>query len=863
MTTMTQAQTSGPGKQAQQQSTSYSGSGGLGLRDYQPPEGFFDEWHSANEADAALWEKLISQLEKLGSDGLQQRNAQSARLIRDNGITYNVLGEDEPSNRLWQMDLMPVLVSSKEHEALEVALSQRMHLLNLILQDIYGRQHLLRGGKYPAQLVMGNPAFLRPVHHLVPAKRRFLNLFTADLARSPDGNWWVLSDRVDAASGLGYALENRYITTSVLPDIFRSMNVRRLADFMRQFTEAISLLAPRQVESPQAVLLTPGPWNETYFEQIFLARMLGFPLVEGADLTVRENKVFLKTTSGMEQVHVILRRLDSDWCDPLELRSDSLLGVPGLLNAIRQGNVSVANMPGCSVVETPALMAFLPTLCRSLLGEELKLPSVATWWCGQKRERQYVLENLEKLVVKPTFRTRQNRHAAFGPALSKAEREVLAARIKATPEAFTAQEMVLQATTPVLEDTSLRPRHFLIRWFMARAGEGAPFLMPGGLGRIASSHLTTDMSMQSGGSSKDVWVAKTSQTRETGRTLASRLKRPPESVVRPVDSLPSRMADNLFWLGRYIERTDGLLRGLVVAFRALQESRSEDDLGSILPILEGMTPPETLTRIRKTHPEASNYEIAEHIMLDMVKNPANASSLCTNLRSLQRTTHAVRERICGNVTKLLQGLPMMETFVASHQSARFDEALHEQLLLMLESLAAFSGTIAENTTRGQDWHFLNLGRRIERSIALIDVLFDCMVPTVATEDFLLPNLLNFADCTITYRRRYLTNLWPVGVMDLLVSDPTNPRSLAFQAQEIRSSIQLLPHHRHDAMHPIDRQSLALFSTVNLAYPQELAAANETGEREQLRGFLQTALGQLYAISDLINSHYFSITAKAP
>jgi len=434
---------------------------------------------------------------------------------------------------------------------------------------------VLRGGLLPPELMLGCPAFLRPVHGALPPGNIHLHLYAADLARSPDGSFWVLADRTQAPSGAGYALENRIVVSRLLPQLFRDCRVERLAPFFSALRESLASLAPRGREQPRVVLLTPGAYNETYFEHAYLARYLGYTLVEGADLTVRDQHVFLKTLGGLERVDVILRRMDDGFCDPLSLRSDSSLGIAGLVRAARKGNVTIANALGSGLVDSPALLAFLPGLCLRLLDEPLRLPSVATWWCGEEHALRYVIDHLPELVIKPAFFGPAAPQPVFGGALSVEERAELARRIQARPGAFIGQEQVALSTAPVWAGEGVQPRHTSLRTFLARAGDGY-VAMPGGLTRVSSSRDSLVVSMQHGGGSKDTWVL------ASGLPSSLSLLRPAGGrveIVRTGADLPSRVADNLFWLGRYAERAEGTARLL----RSVIMRLTEDHRGTRSP----------------------------------------------------------------------------------------------------------------------------------------------------------------------------------------------------------------------------------------------------------------------------------------
>src|ERR1700733_14948222 len=405
---------------------------------YEATPGFYDEVLGSGKQLRPHWGALSESLTTMGNQGLTGRWREGQRLIHDNGITYNVYSDPESTSRPWPLDPVPLMREPAEWKTSEAAVIQRATLFNSILADLYGPQRLLREKMLPAELVFPNPAFLRPCCGIEPPGGVFLHTYAADLARSPDGHWWVLADRTQAPSGAGYALENRLVATRVLPDVFRKSHIRRLANFFQSYRDALGRLVPKQRENPRIVLLTPGPYNETYFEHAFLARYLGYTLVEGGDLTVRDNRVFLKTLGGLLPVDVIVRRQDDHFCDPLELRGDSMLGVPGLVQAVRSGQVAIANAFGSGLAESPAYAAFLPGLCKVLLDQELKIPTVATWWCGQPEPLAYVSSHLDELVVKPTFPGTQG-NPIFAAKLGQKEREKLLARVQARPDHYVAQ----------------------------------------------------------------------------------------------------------------------------------------------------------------------------------------------------------------------------------------------------------------------------------------------------------------------------------------------------------------------------------------------------------------------------------------
>src|ERR1700676_5539216 len=524
---------------------------------YPQTAGVYDEMSAALGVLRPHWDMFINSLSALRSQELARRWQTARQRIRENGVTYNVYGDPLGMDRPWNLDGVPLIIPPSEWNQLEAGLIQRAKLLNLILADVYGPQRLLREGLIPPALVFANPGFWRPCHGVRVAGNTHLHLLAVDLARGPDGEWWVISDRTQAPSGAGYSLENRIVMAETFPDLFREFQVKPLASFFRSFRDTLLRLSPTTRDNPRVVLLTPGPFNETYFEHSYLARYLGFTLVQGGDLTVRDSRVFLKTLEGLKQVDVILRRLDDSFCDPIELRSDSYLGVAGLVEAVRAGNVTVANALGSGLIETSAFMPFLPGLSNHLLGEKLVLPSVATWWCGQEPARRYVQNNLPFLVIKPAFPS-LGMEPVFGGMLGADERSRLIAHIRESPHEFAGQELLNLSTVPVWsEERGLTPRRVVLRVYMAASGDSW-VVMPGGLARVSSSLGTPVVSMQRGGGSKDTWVLSDGPVDTS--TLQRRRDLPVDLNRGETIDLPSRAADHMFWLGRYAERSEHLAR---------------------------------------------------------------------------------------------------------------------------------------------------------------------------------------------------------------------------------------------------------------------------------------------------------------
>jgi uncharacterized circularly permuted ATP-grasp superfamily protein/uncharacterized alpha-E superfamily protein len=729
----------------------------------------YDEMLQAPYETRPHWQRLFNHLVHDSPERMRERANSVQRQIVENGVTYNVYADPQGADRPWDLDLLPLILPYEEWQQIEAAIVQRATLLNRILEDVYGEQELLREGLLPPALIYGHAGFLRPCRGIRPPGNLFLHLYAADLARSPDGRWWVIADRTQTPSGTGYALENRMVISRVFPELFRDLGVHHLASFFRTMRDSLAQWAPKDDEPPIIVLLTPGPYNETYFEHAYLARYLGFPLVEGHDLTVRDGCVWLKTLSGLQRVHAILRRLDDDFSDPLELRSDSALGVAGLTEASRRGNVLIANALGTNLAQSGAWLGFLPKLCRRLLGEPLLLPSVATWWCGEPAALESAIDQLGKLVIKPAF-PQLRFEPVFGMDLSGTEREELIRKLRARPQDYIAQELVNLSQAPVWDrhhHRRLLARAVGVRVF-ATASPNGYVVMPGGLTRVASGENARVVSMQRGGGSKDTWVLSHGPV-----STFSLLRRAvgPQELVRAGANLSSRVVENLFWFGRYAERCENTARLLRVALgRLIEDIATETDME--WPAIVALCQSSGL--LEKDIDTTSN-EVIEGALLEAVVDPEHPHGLSANLRHLSRAGFILRERLSVDNWRTLNQLAQDLARLSGHKLY-----LSSALALLDRSVNAMftmSGFALDGMTRDQGWRFLSIGRRIER------LQFFCLAlqrALTVAQDGDLDWLLELADSIITYRSRYMARPEWLPVLDLLVMDESNPRSVMFQ-----------------------------------------------------------------------------------
>ena len=691
--------------------------------------GHFDELRDATGKLRPAWQTFFDYLGESGIQDLRANAETVSRLIQHNGVTYNVFADDQDQTRPWSLNPLPMLIGPAEWRTIRASLSQRAKLLNAILQDTYGDQSLIHEGYLPAALVLGNPGYLRSMQGVKPPGGVYRHVVAFDIARGPDGRWWVIGQRTQSPSGLGYTLENRLVVSRLFPEAYREMRVQHVAASYRRLLDSLRACAPAIAQgAPRFALLTPGPYSETYFEHAYLARYLGLPLVEGADLTVRDDRLFLKTMNGLQPIHGLLRRLDDDFCDPLELRSDSSLGVPGLLQALRAGNVVMANALGTSFLESPAVMGFLPAISEHLLGQPLKMPSLNTWWCGETAAWQDISPDLHTQVIKPTFATsaRMNFQPAIGSLLNGEELQKWRDRIDLQPDIYTTQSYLPFSQAPTWQDNRIAPRTAMMRVFAIASPDGEWDLLAGGMTRIATvdPHI---VSMQSGGSTLDTWVM-TDDPVDTYTMLPSREKLPRWNQSQELVS--SRSAEHLFWLGRYTERCEQMVRlakeALVLVSTNQQDSLPalNDAIGSLAQT-HGLTPVGTPGRGARQH-----------------------------------------ERSAIDTIELL-----------------------DQIGVQMVALVGFQ---SDRMTRDLGWHMLTAGRLIERLISLSAILTAFFKHAAVYTPRGFETILVLFDSSITYRTRYQRHQDIPALLDLIVTDETNPRAFSCILQELARAVGHLP-----------------------------------------------------------------------
>jgi uncharacterized circularly permuted ATP-grasp superfamily protein/uncharacterized alpha-E superfamily protein len=783
------------------------------LERYQPIDGVVDEMVDASGNPRPVWRNFIEALEELGPEKLAQRFARADQYLRDAGVYYRVYDKAGANEREWPLAHVPLLIEEREWTAISAGLVQRAELFEMTIADIYGPNRLIEQGILPAGLIAASPEYLRPVVGTKPASGHFLHFCAFELGRGADGRWWVLGDRTQAPSGAGFALENRVATTRALSDIYGEMHVHRLAGFFRRFRDALNGMAKEA--GGRVAILTPGPLNETYYEHAYIARYLGIMLLEGEDLTVSGGRLMVRTVSGLMPISVLWRRLDAAFADPLELRPDSRIGTPGLVEAFRQGTVSAVNALGSGLMETRALLAFLPRISQELRGEKLLLPSVATWWCGQETERRHVLANLERMVIGPALSTRlafeDDNSTRLGSSLSVEERAELVAEIERNGGDFVGQEAVTLSTTPVYVGGWLEPRPASLRVYLARTPEGWT-VMPGGFARVGFSLDPTAIAMQRGGQAADVWVVSDSPVER--ETL---LPQEHDSFTRTMQgSLPSRAAENLTWLGRYIERSEDTARILRAYHVRLAETSDPD-----MPLLADI----------RDYLEPFGIDVESAIPLGLIG-------------TLDRAVYSagqIRDRFSPDGWLALKDLSKTVHQFAT-TVAPGDDATRA-MTIILRKLAGFSGLLHENMYRFTGWRFLEVGRRLERGIQIARTL--ARLTRAKAPEGALDMMLEIGDSVMTHRRQYPVQVGRRTVIDLLALDPLNPRSILFQLERLKAEIGLLPSLGGEGhMSPVAKEILQLNTAIAIKEPSDMTAKALDDLAHEI-GRLYNSLGKAY------------------
>ena len=783
------------------------------LAGYKALEGIPDELMGPDGQIRPVWAGLLAALEEMSPTELTQRITRGEQYLRDAGVFYRRYGPQDSSERDWPLSAMPVLIDEDEWAMISTGLIERAELLEQVVADLYGNNTLVANGHLPPSLVADNPEWLRPLVGIKPRSGHFLYFVAFDIGRGPQGQWWVLGDRTQAPSGAGFALENRIATSRIYSDIFTGSNVHRLAGFFRTFRD--TLLGLRAEDESRVGILTPGPMNDTYYEHAYIARYLGLMLLEGEDLTVRDGRLMVRTVAGLRPISVLWRRLDAAWADPLELDENSRLGTPGLLGAVRDGTITMVNALGSGILETRAFLAFLPRISEALLGKALAIPNVATWWCGQEAERNYVKANAAQMTIGNAFATRllfdHDDMATPKNSVTSMAHGNMEGFIERGAGHLVAQEVVTLSTTPPFKADVLEAHPMSLRVFLARTESGWQ-VMPGGFARIGPAGNSTSLAMQSGGSAADVWIVSKKPVR-----TETMLEHPSAPFVRQQQAvLPSRAADNLFWMGRYVERAENTIRMLRAFHLRLVETGSAETL-----LLKQVS--EYLASI--------GADPAKGLPVGVVQTLSSATAAASHVRDrFSLDGWLALDDLSKTVSK------MVKTATPGDDMAR-------AMSVLLRKLSGFSGLVHENMYRSMGWRFLSIGRSLERASSLVSLL--AVFTDSDAVDGSLDLAVEVADSTMTHRQRYAVATNRSTIIDLLALDPLNPRSVIYQLNQISDHMAYLPGvEEHSQLSPL--QSVILQTRTNLAVKPPETVDTET---------LNTLGAEIAQLSNLLTAGY--------
>lgn len=814
----------------------------------------YDEFVDADGKVRPAWTELADTVAERGRGGLDRLRTIVHSLIDHDGISYT--GADSTRDEHgahglepgpWRLDTLPLVVSADDWAVLEAGLVQRSRLLDAVLADLYGPRSLLTEGVLPAELVFAHPGYVRPANGItVPGHQLFLH--ACDLSRMPDGSYRVNADWTQAPSGAGYALADRRVIAHAIPDLYERIAPRPTTPFAQALRLALIDAAPDVAQDPVVVVLSPGIYSETAFDQAYLATLLGFPLVESADLVVRDGKLWMRSLGTLKRVDVVLRRVDADYADPLDLRADSRLGVVGLVEAQHRGTVTVVNTLGSGILESPGLLRFLPELARRLLGEEPLLPTAAVYWGGIASERSHLLANLPSLLIRSTV----GRKTLAGPTLSSRQLADLAARIEAMPWQWAGQELPTFSSAPTDHAGMLTSAGVGMRLFtVAQRGGYAPMI--GGLGYVLAPGAAAYMLKSV--AAKDVWVRPTERAiaeAVTVTTLPPALKT--GAGTRAVSS--PRVLSDLFWMGRYGERAENMARLLIVAreryhvFRHQQHTEESE----CVPVLMAALGQITGTDTGAAHDHAEMIAVAPSMLWSMTVDLERPGSLVQSVEGLALCARAVRDQLSNDTWMVLAGV---ERAVALRSDppqslAEADALLAEAQAQTLAGMLTLAGVAAESMVRDAGWTMMDIGKRIERGLWLTALLADTLtaVRGVAAEQTIIESTLEACESSVSYRRRTVGKVSVAAVTDLMLFDPQNPRSLVYQLERLRADLKDLPG-SSGSSRP-ERMVDEINTRLRRSDPAELEGVVD-GRRTELADLLTAIHAALRDVADVITA----------
>lgn len=836
------------------------------LADYDQNVVAFDELWQGEGQMRGHWNAFVEQLTGLGLTELADRNQELQRLLKDLGVTYNIYSNNLSKSVTWKLDPIPFVIAPDVWDDLEEGIKQRAKLLDLLLKDIYGKRMLIKDGIVPGELLFIDRRFLRPCVNQSTDQSSNLLLYGSDISRGPDGRLWVIGDRTQVPSGLSYMMVNRIALARTIPEFFLNAKVRKIVPFFQRIRENLIRLSPRNTDTPFIVLLTPGQFNETYFEHAFLAALQGYTLVQGNDLMVKDGFLWLKTLGGLEKVDIVVRHLDDDFCDPLSFRSDSQLGVAGLMEVVRQGNVTIANPLGSGILENPGLMAFMPSLCRYYLNEELKLPNIATWWCGQASAKQYVIEHIPNLIIKRLNKKGTKRRVLFGQTLSSAEIQELIKEINASPLEFVGQEHAIYSTAPSYSNGEILPYHTVLRCYGV-AGKDEYDILPGGMTRRAPEIKKTDVSNQIGGWGKDTWVL----GKEDVKQIEFHFKNEkPRYAYNHISDLSSGIASNMFWVGRYMTRAKLTVRFLRIILRYLSEIDNFRDPvdREVLSILL-----KAFTHTTLTYPGFVGEDGAEHLenpepeVRRLICDANFPGSLAHSIIMWKGASNNIRNIWSADTWRIVDKVDQIREKIQADEAGSLRN-LRNDLDELIDAILAAFGFIQQTLSLEEGGPLFDIGVDFEDSIMQAALLRStiCVRHDGRVEDELFEAVLLATGSLNTYRHRYRGEFQLAGVIELTMVDDTYPGSIAAGLKRLGNQLALLPQQPLSGnLRPDQRLVLKLSTALKLVEPFDLTKRKDLDDnlRKDLDDLLHELRNGLVESTNSITNRFFSHTTYKP